>query len=213
MTSSTWHLCFDSCRVDRRALPQWLPHRGGWLPSLGDSSSTAMAVRLVSVLHFYPLFSCEQIPFVFEKHVMEMIVTVVWLYIIIIKLKMSDLMTKMYKSSMISNWMCLWHVHIYMCRLVCMPVFFKLFICRNKNPAYTRAEKSSHEILWAVLIQFNIIRCFPYLHLETAQRFCKDRHHNVGSPTLKGMRPPGISSIGDDPLVFRSTTWCKSINV
>ena len=50
-----------------------------------------MAVRLVSVLHFYPLFSCEQIPFVFEKHVMEMIVSVVWLYIIIIKLKMSDL--------------------------------------------------------------------------------------------------------------------------
>ena len=79
------------------------PHRGGWLPSLGDSSSTAMAVRLVSVLHFYPLFSCEDIPFVFAKHVMEMIVTVVMLYIIIIKLKMSDLMTKMYKSSMISN--------------------------------------------------------------------------------------------------------------
>ena len=52
-----------------------------------------MAVRLVSVLHFYPLFSCEDIPFVFEKHVMEMVVSVVWLYIII-NLKMSDLMTK-----------------------------------------------------------------------------------------------------------------------
>ena len=56
-----------------------------------------------SVCYFYPLFSCEEIPFVFAKHVMEMIVTVVMLYIIIIKLKMSDLMTKMYKSSMISN--------------------------------------------------------------------------------------------------------------
>ena len=62
-------LSVDSCRVDTRALPRWLPHRGGWLPSLGDSSSTAMAVRLVSVLHFYPLFSCEEIPFVFAKHV------------------------------------------------------------------------------------------------------------------------------------------------
>ena len=71
------------------------PHRGGWLPSLGDSSSTAMAVRLVSVLHFYPLFSCEEIPFVFAKHVlMEMIVSVVWSYVYVIKLKMSDLMTE-----------------------------------------------------------------------------------------------------------------------
>ena len=52
-----------------------------------------MAVRLVSVLHFYPLFSCEQIPFVFAKHVMEMILSAVWLYIIM-KLKMIDLMTK-----------------------------------------------------------------------------------------------------------------------
>ena len=75
-------LSVDSCRVDTRALPRWLPHLGGWLPSLGDSSSTAMAVRLVSVLHFYPLFSCEEIPFVFAKHVlMEMIVSVVWLYV------------------------------------------------------------------------------------------------------------------------------------
>ena len=63
-----------------------------------------MAVRLVSVLHFYPLFCCEGIPFVFAKHVlMEMIVSVVWLYVYVIKLKMSDLMTEMYKSSMTSN--------------------------------------------------------------------------------------------------------------
>ena len=87
-------LSVDSCRVDTRALPRWLPHRDGWLPSLGDSSSTAMAVRLVSVLHFYPLFSCEGIPFVFAKHVMEMIVSVVWSYVYVIKLKMSDLMTE-----------------------------------------------------------------------------------------------------------------------